>query len=53
MSGKTDKVKGRTKQAIGSLTGDDKLKRAGRHDERAGQAKQKAAKVIDAVRDKV
>lgn len=53
MSGKTDKVAGRIKQAIGSLTGNSKLKRDGRADERAGHIKQKADDSIDAIRDKL
>jgi uncharacterized protein YjbJ (UPF0337 family) len=53
MGAKTDKAKGRTKQAVGSMTGDEKMKREGRVDEDAGRAKEKAQNVIDAVRDKV
>lgn len=53
MSGKTDKVAGRIKQAFGALTGDNKLKRDGRADERAGRIKQKADDSIDAIRDKL
>jgi uncharacterized protein YjbJ (UPF0337 family) len=53
MGGNTDKVKGRVKQAIGALTGDEKLKRDGRADERAGGVKQKADEAIDVVRDKL
>ncbi|MFA5891850.1 MAG: CsbD family protein [Actinomycetota bacterium] len=53
MSGKTDKVAGRIKQAFGALTGDKKLKRDGRADERAGNIKQKADDSIDAIRDKL
>lgn len=53
MSAKTDQVKGRIKQAIGALAGDEKLKRDGRRDERAGRTKQKADEVIDVVRDKI
>jgi uncharacterized protein YjbJ (UPF0337 family) len=49
----TDKASGRIKQAIGALTGDEKLKRDGRHDESAGRAKQKADETIDVVRDKL
>ena len=37
--GKADQVKGRVKQAIGDLTGDDKLKAAGAIDETVGKAK--------------
>jgi uncharacterized protein YjbJ (UPF0337 family) len=34
--GKTDKAKGRVKEAAGSLTGDEDLKREGRRDQAAG-----------------
>ena len=37
--GKADQVKGRVKQAVGSLTGDDKLKGAGKADEAVGKVK--------------
>lgn len=53
MSGTTDTMMGRIKQAIGSLTGNKKQQRDGRRDERAGQAKQQADGAIDAVSDKV
>lgn len=53
MKGSTDKVTGRIKQAIGALTGNQKLKRQGRADERAGGIKQHADDTIDAVRDKL
>ena len=53
MRGTTDKVTGRIKQAIGSLTGNEKLKRQGRADERAGRLKQQADDAIGAVRDKL
>lgn len=53
MSAKTDQVKGRIKQVIGALAGNEKLKRDGRRDERAGRTKQKADEVIDVVRDKI
>lgn len=53
MSGKADKVTGRIKQAFGALSGNDKLKRDGRADERAGRIKQKVDDSIDAVRDKL
>lgn len=49
MSGKTDKAKGKIKQAIGDLTGDDRLRREGKIDEVAGRAKE----VIDTVKEKV
>jgi uncharacterized protein YjbJ (UPF0337 family) len=53
MGGNTDKVRGRIKQAIGALTGDEKLKRDGRGDERVGRTKQKADEAIDVVGDKL
>jgi len=53
MGEQTDKVKGRAKQAVGAITGDEKMKREGRVDEDAGRVKEKAENVVDAVRDKV
>jgi uncharacterized protein YjbJ (UPF0337 family) len=50
MSGKTDEVKGRVKEAAGALAGDRKLKREGKADQAAGKIKQKVSKVIDKVR---
>jgi uncharacterized protein YjbJ (UPF0337 family) len=40
MSGKTDQVKGRAKEAAGTLTGSKKLESAVKADPRGGQAKQ-------------
>ena len=48
MSGKTDKVKGRVKEAVGALTGDRKLKREGKLDQAAGNVKDAAEKAKDA-----
>ena len=45
--GATDKVKGRMKEAGGSLTGDKKLKREGSSDQRKGKAKQKKGNLKD------
>lgn len=53
MGGNTDEAKGRVKQAVGALTGDEKLQRDGRRDERVGEIKKKADEVIDTARDKV
>ena len=50
MGGKTDEVKGRIKEAVGSLTGNDKLRDEGKTDQVVGQVKQavdKVKKVID------
>jgi uncharacterized protein YjbJ (UPF0337 family) len=37
--GKTDQAKGKVKQAVGDLTGNDKLKAEGKIDETVGKAK--------------
>jgi len=49
-SGKSDELKGRVKEAAGTLTGDQKLKREGKTDQTVGKIKQKVDKVIDKVR---
>lgn len=43
MSGTTDVVKGRIKEAAGALTNDDKLREEGKADQVAGKAKQAEA----------
>ena len=40
MGGKADEVKGRVKEAAGALSGNDKLRDAGKTDQAAGKAKQ-------------
>jgi uncharacterized protein YjbJ (UPF0337 family) len=52
-SGVVDKVKGRIKEAAGSLLDDDDLKREGRADQKAGKAKEKADEVVDKARNVV
>lgn len=47
------KVTGRIKQAIGAVTGDERLKRDGRRDERSAAVKEKTDGAIGVVRDKV
>jgi len=49
MSGKTDVVKGRIKEATGVLTGNDKLRAKGRTDQAVGRVKQAAEKAVDRV----
>ena len=49
MSGKTDVVKGRLKEAAGALTGNDRLRAEGRTDQAVGKVKQLAEKAIDKV----
>ena len=47
MGGMTDVVKGRIEEAVGALTGNDKLREKGKTDQAVGQAKQAAAKGVD------
>jgi len=53
MSGKTDVVKGRIKEAAGVLTGDDKLRAEGKTDQAVGKAKEAVQKAADTVRETV
>ena len=53
MSGKTDIVKGRIKEAAGALTGNDKLKDEGKTDQVVGKAKEAVQKVADKVKEVV
>ena len=45
MSEKTDQVKGKAKEAVGSLTGNKDLESEGKADRRAGEAKEKLGQV--------
>jgi uncharacterized protein YjbJ (UPF0337 family) len=51
--GKLDDIKGRLKEAAGSLLGDEDMKREGKADQTAGKAKKKADELIDRARDAV
>ena len=53
MSGKTDIVKGRIKEAAGALTGSDKLRAEGQTDQAVGQTKQAVQKAADTVKKAV
>ena len=53
MSGKTDVVKGRIKEAAGALTGNDALREEGKTDQAVGEAKQAVEKVAEAVKKAV
>jgi uncharacterized protein YjbJ (UPF0337 family) len=53
MSGTADDIKGRTKEAVGVLTGDEELQREGKTDQAAGAAKNKLEDVTDWVEDKI
>jgi uncharacterized protein YjbJ (UPF0337 family) len=50
MAGKTDKAKGRVKEAAGALTGDKALKREGKLDQIVGSVKQAVGNAVDTVR---
>jgi uncharacterized protein YjbJ (UPF0337 family) len=45
-----DDAKGRVKEAAGSLTGDDDLKREGKVDQAGGKAKEGVEKVTDKIK---
>ncbi len=47
----TDDAKGRIKEAAGSLSGDDRLKREGKVDKAAGEAKDGLDKATEKVKD--
>jgi uncharacterized protein YjbJ (UPF0337 family) len=53
MSGKTDVVKGRLKEAAGALTGNDELRAEGKTDQAIGKVKQVAEKAVDKVEQAV
>ncbi len=47
MTGKTDEIKGRVKEAAGAITDDDQLRREGKIDQATGKVKQAADKVVE------
>ncbi len=53
MSGKTDVVKGRIKEAAGALTDNDKLRAEGQKDQVVGNIKQTVQKVADKVKQAI
>ena len=53
MSGKTDVVKGRIKEAAGALTGNEKLRAEGQTDQVVGKAKEAVQKAADTVKEAV
>ena len=53
MGGKTDKVKGRIKEAAGALTGNDRLRAEGRADQAVGKTKQAVRKTVKTVKKTV
>jgi len=53
MSGKTDVVKGRIKEAAGVLTGNDRLRAEGKADQAVGKVKNAVANVVDKAKEAV
>jgi uncharacterized protein YjbJ (UPF0337 family) len=53
MSGKTDEVKGRIKEAAGALIGNDKLREEGKTDQAVGKVKQVADTAVEKVKEAV
>jgi uncharacterized protein YjbJ (UPF0337 family) len=53
MSGKTDVVKGRLKEAAGALTGNDQLRAEGKTDQVIGKVEQATEKAVDKVKQVV
>ncbi|AMV21068.1 CsbD family protein [Planctomyces sp. SH-PL14] len=51
MSGKTDEIKGRVKEAAGAITDDDQLRREGKIDQAMGKTKQVAEDMIEKAKD--
>jgi len=49
MGSTTDKIKGRVKETVGVITGNDRLKREGQTDQVVGEVKEAAEKVKDKV----
>lgn len=53
MSGETDKVTGKIKEAAGDVTDDKDLKNEGKADQVGGDIKEKAGDAVDAIKDKL
>ncbi|MCC5845755.1 MAG: CsbD family protein [Verrucomicrobia bacterium] len=53
MAIQTDTIKGRIKEAFGSLTGNKKLKAKGKTDQAVGKVKHDAEKATDKVTEKM
>jgi uncharacterized protein YjbJ (UPF0337 family) len=51
MSGKSDELKGRVKEAVGALTGDKNLKQSGKVDQATGKVKQAIDNAVDKIKD--
>jgi len=53
MGSKSDKIKGRVKEAVGALTDNDNLKREGQRDQAVGEVKEAAESAAEKVKDTV
>jgi uncharacterized protein YjbJ (UPF0337 family) len=53
MGEKADQATGRIKEAAGSLTGDDDLRREGKVERASGEVKEKAGEAVDKVKDAI
>jgi uncharacterized protein YjbJ (UPF0337 family) len=53
MGGKTDVAKGRIKEAVGVVIGNDRLRAEGKADQAIGKTKQAAQKTVDKVKKAV
>ncbi len=53
MSGKSDEIKGRLKEAAGAVTGNDELRREGKVDQAVGRVKEGAKGAADKVEQAV
>lgn len=53
MSGKSDQVKGRAKEAAGIISGNEDLEAEGKADRRTGESKEKVEHAKDKVKAKV
>ncbi|HEY9157387.1 CsbD family protein [Candidatus Binatus sp.] len=53
MSGTSDKIKGRVKEAVGVLTDDKRLKKEGKLDQATGKIKKTVERVVDKAKNAV
>jgi uncharacterized protein YjbJ (UPF0337 family) len=53
MSGTTDQIKGRVKEAVGDLTDNQRLKDEGKIDQATGKIKNAVERVVDSAKDAV
>ena len=53
MSGKAEEIKGRVKEAAGTVTDNERMKQEGKIDQASGKVKQATEHVVNKVRDAV